>query len=278
MRCVPGVFGGNSGYASTQIMRSKTTKSAVAPYTLLAEHYDDVFVFANPWRENARERILGRILSRAAVCCDLACGTGATAVDLAKRGLTVYAVDLSPAMCELARRKARREGVGLTVIDADMRRFRLPEKVDLITCEFDALNHVPRQSDLDRVLRCVARALKPGGHFYFDVNTKLAFEEVWPLTWFVERPGLALVMHGDFDPRAGRAWTTAEFFIERSGLWERRSERVEEVCWSHDEICGALAEAGFDRIHCRDAAPFFGPDALIRRGHRSIYLARRRVP
>jgi SAM-dependent methyltransferase len=258
-------------------MKSKTPRTDVAPYTLLAEYYDDVFVFANPWRESARERMLGRILSRAACCCDLACGTGATAVDLAKRGLSVYAVDLSPSMCELARRKARREGVEVTVIEADMRRFRLPEKVDLITCEFDALNHVPRQSDLARVARCAARALKPGGHFYFDVNTRLAFEEVWPLTWFVERPGLALVMHGDFDPRAGRAWTTAEFFIQRGGLWERRSERVEEVCWSQEEIAGALTEAGFDRIQCRDAAPFFGPDSLIRRGHRSIYLARRSV-
>lgn len=250
------------------------TKSAVPPYTLLAEHYDDVFVFANPWRESARERILGRILNRAASCCDLACGTGSTAIDLAKRGLKVYAVDLSPTMCDKARAKAARESVDLTVIEADMRRFRLPEKVDLITCEFDALNHVPRKSDLALVARCAARALKPGGHFYFDVNTRLAFEEVWPMTWFVERPGLALVMHGDFDPRADRAWTTAEFFIQNGGLWERRSERVEEVCWSPAEISQALSDAGFDRTQSRDATPFFGQDALVRRGHRSIYLAR----
>ena len=250
------------------------TKPAVAPYSLLAEHYDDIFVFANPWRENAREQMLGRILKRAVSCCDLACGTGSTAVELAKRGLRIYAIDLSPTMCDKARAKAARESVDVRVIEADMRRFRLPEKVDLITCEFDALNHVPRKPDLALVARCAARALKPGGHFYFDVNTRRAFEEVWPMTWFVERPGLALVMHGDFDPRADRAWTTAEFFIQREGHWERRSERVEEVCWSHAEINQALSDAGFDRIHCRDAEPFFGLDALVRRGHRSIYLAR----
>ncbi len=245
-----------------------------SPYTILAEHYDDVFVFANPWREEARARILGPILKRAKSCCDLACGTGSTAVDLAKRGLKVYALDLSPAMCRLARRKALREHVAIEVIEADMRRFRLPEKVDLITCEFDALNHVPRKTDLALVARAAARALRPGGHFYFDVNTRLAFEEVWPLTWWVERPDLALVMHGDFDARSAKAWTTAEFFIRKDGLWERHSERVEEVCWEDDEIRDALTRAGFESIKSRDAVAFFGNDALVRRGHRTIYLAR----
>jgi SAM-dependent methyltransferase len=248
-----------------------------SPYKILAEHYDDVFVFANPWREEARERMLGAILKRAKSCCDLACGTGSTAVHLARRGLKVYAVDLSPSMCELARKKALREHVAIDIIEADMRRFRLPEKVDLITCEFDALNHVPRKTDLTHVAKSVARALKPGGHFYFDVNTRLAFEEVWPLTWFVERPGLALVMHGDFDAGSGKAWTTAEFFIENGGLWQRHSERVEEVCWDDDEIRDALTHAGFETIKSRDAIAFFGNDALVRRGHRTIYLARTAV-
>ncbi len=243
-------------------------------YNLLAEHYDEIFVFANPWREEARARMLGAIVKRAKSCCDLACGTGATAIDFARRGLKVYAVDLSPSMCELARKKALREHVEIKVIEADMRRFRLPEKVDLITCEFDALNHVPRKTDLALVAKAAARALKPGGHFYFDVNTRLAFEEVWPLTWWVERPGLALVMHGDFDLRSGKAWTTAEFFIKNGCHWERHSERVEEVCWEDDEIRAALTRAGFDRIRSRDAVAFFGNDALVRRGHRTIYMAR----
>jgi SAM-dependent methyltransferase len=85
-------------------------------------------------------------------------------------------VDLSPAMCKLARRKARRAGVPLRVMQADMRNFRLPAPVDLFLCEYDALNHIPRAADLGRVLSCVARALNPGGHFYFDVNNRLAFE------------------------------------------------------------------------------------------------------
>jgi SAM-dependent methyltransferase len=62
----------------------------------------------------------------------------------------------------------------------DMRNFRLPERGDLVLCEFDALNHVPRKEDLARVANSVSRALRPGGHFFFDVNNRLAFEKFWP--------------------------------------------------------------------------------------------------
>jgi cyclopropane fatty-acyl-phospholipid synthase-like methyltransferase len=47
----------------------------------------------------------------------------------------MFGVDLSPVMCRRAREKAREAGLPLRVIHADMREFRLPELVDLVTCE-----------------------------------------------------------------------------------------------------------------------------------------------
>src|SRR5574337_334676 len=141
-------------------------------------------------------KLLAVILRRAEAACDLACGTGTTAVEFARRGIRMYAVDASPAMCRLARKKARKAGVHLNVLHADMRSFRLPGTVDLVTCEFDAVNHVPRKSDFDRVARAVAGALRPGGWFFFDVNNRLAFEKAWTGTWRHELPGVVLVMHG----------------------------------------------------------------------------------
>ncbi len=52
----------------------------------------------------------------------------------------------------------------------------MPEPGDLVSCEFDALNHVPRKADLALVAKAVARALRPGGHFCFDVNNRLSFD------------------------------------------------------------------------------------------------------
>jgi methylase of polypeptide subunit release factors len=85
----------------------------------------------------ARKHALGRILRRVASACDLACGTGTTALALASEGIRTFAVDISPIMCRLAREKARRARLPLRVLCADMRTSRLPEPVDLITCEYD---------------------------------------------------------------------------------------------------------------------------------------------
>ena len=69
--------------------------------------------------EEARQAVMGSILSRVQSACDLACGTGTSAVSLAKSGIRTIAVDNSPGMCRLARERARRAGVVVTERDAD---------------------------------------------------------------------------------------------------------------------------------------------------------------
>jgi len=248
---------------------------ACKPYKWLARYFDEVFASGQAWSVAARRKILEPILPGVASACDLACGTGTTALLLARRGIRMFGVDLSPDMCRIAREKARRAGVPLRVIRADMRTFRLPESVNLVTCEFDALNHVPHKSDLVSVARAVSRALRPGGYFYFDSNNLVSFERVWPLTWFIERPGVAVVMPGGYDPKRGKAWKNVEWFIQEGNLWRRQHEHVEEVCWTGAEIRATLREAGFESVRAWDAAPFFGKSAIMRPEYRTIYLARK---
>ena len=219
--------------------------------------------------------MLGRILPHLESACDLACGTGTTALMLARKGIRMYGVDISPTMRRLAREKSRRLGLPLRVIAGDMRDFRLPEPVDLILCEFDALNHVERKSDLALVGRAVSHALRPGGYFYFDVNNRLAFETIWPGTWWVERPGVALVMHGGYDTERDRGWTNLEWFLQEGRRWRRCRERIEQVAWTRAELTSTLRKSGFDRIRTFDATPFFTGDPRIRPGCRTFYLARK---
>jgi SAM-dependent methyltransferase len=255
--------------------------SAIEPYRWLAEYYDQIFARLRSPLDEARRCVLNPILPQLASACDLACGTGSTAVELARKGIKMFGVDLSSVMCRLSREKAHRAGVPLRVLRADMRRFRLPEPVDLITCEFDALNHVPRKTDLQLVAKAVARALRPGGYFYFDVNTRLAFERYWPGTLWVEKPGVAVAMLRGFDRRRERAWINVEWFIRDGRCWRRRHEYVEEICWTSAEIRHALRQAGFAQPREWDATPFFKNDPLFRKnphispGCRTIYLARR---
>ena len=254
-----------------------TRRSGAAVYRRLAVHYDELFGPLRGPLEEARRRILGPLLGTVSTACDLACGTGTTAVELARRGILVWAVDLSPGMCRLAREKARRAGVCVRVLRADMRSFCLPRPVDLVLCECDALNHLPERRDLAQVFRRVAAALEPGGWFYFDVNNARGFERYWSGEFWIERPGLAAALHNRYDGRRRRASSDVDLFVRAGRLWRRYRERVEEVCWTAAEIRHQLAKAGFDRIRARDAAPFFRGYPDFDRGCRTVWLARKRT-
>lgn len=245
------------------------------PYRWLAQFYDEVFV---PYRSplaRARSRLLRHILPRVKSACDLACGTGVTALAFARRGIDTFAVDLSPVMCRLASEKALRARLQVQVIQSDMRNFRLFHPVDLVTCESDAINHVPLKSDLRRVARAVARALRPGGYFLFDVNNARGFERYWKGNVWIEKPGIVLVMRNGHSQDSKRAWSDVEWFIREREGWRRHHERVQEICWTHDEILKTLRAAGFDRLRAWDAAPYFIDNPLVTRGCHTIYLARK---
>jgi len=244
-------------------------------YRYLAEYYD---LFFGPWRapmDEARATLLAGILPRVSSACDLACGTGTTALKLARNGVRMFAVDLSPGMCRVAREKARRAGLSVRVIRGDMRSFVLPEPVDLVTCEYDALNHLPEKAGLAAVTRAVARALRPGGWFFVDVNNRAGFTAYWKGVQWMEKPGVVLAMRNGHDAAHGRAWCDVEWFLREGGLWRRRRERVDEVCWSEREMRAALRAAGFDRVRAFDGAPFWKDSPIIGPGCRTIYLARR---
>ncbi len=242
-------------------------------YYWLAKFYDHLFDFRRPF-STAHNKILFPLLPRVGSACDLACGTGSLAMLFAAKGIETYAVDLSPEMCRLTRRKARRANLPVRVIEGDMRTFVLPKPVDLITCEFDAINHLPRKLDLGRTLKSVHRALNSGGFFLFDANNRLAFERIWAKTWFLDADPVAMVMRGSHKRGSDRAVTDIDCFVRKGKSWKRYHEHVEEICWSAAETRRALRKAGFDRIQTWDAAPLFD-DAHTQPGNRTFWLARK---
>lgn len=247
----------------------------IHPHKWSAEFYDQFFTVHFAWVRGARKHILGKILRKVRVACNLACGTGTTALTLAHQGIRMYAVDLSPTLCRLARERAHKARVPVRVLRADMRNFRLPETVDLVLCEFEALNHLPRKSDLVRVLRAVSRALRPGGYFYFDVNNCLAFQKVWPTTYEAAGPGVALVLHAGYEVRQDKGHLVTEWYVRNGRRWHRVGEPLEEVCWTRAEICRSLRQAGFGSIRSWDGTRFGSDDALMHTGYRTFYLARK---
>lgn len=93
---------------------------------------------------------------------DVGCGPGRHSVELARRGLSVVGIDLSPVFLSVARQRAADAGVNVSFFEMDA--LDLP-----FEDEFDAAISICEGAfglgldDLS-ILRSVTRALKPGGH------------------------------------------------------------------------------------------------------------------
>lgn len=141
------------------------------PYSLLADAYDDIVGrnFFALLRE-VFERIVHRHRIAFSSAADLGCGTGLFARYLNSLWrVPVFAVDRSPAMLRVAASNCR--GADVTLLRQDIRRLVLPYAVDLVTANFDTVNHLLDDRDLPALFQRVHAHLRPGGHFIFDFIT-----------------------------------------------------------------------------------------------------------
>lgn len=139
------------------------------PYSRLAENYDATVGL--PFFRRTRAvfaRLVRRYGIRFRTAADIGCGTGLFARYLNQCWrVPVIGVDLSTDMLRIAAQNCR--GLKIRLLKQDIRSFRLPRPVDLITCNFDTLNHLVRDGDLPRAFRSARANLNPGGHFIFDM-------------------------------------------------------------------------------------------------------------
>ena len=99
---------------------------------------------------------------------DIACGTGPHLVRLAERGFAVSGLDLSRRNIEFLRERLATGGHDAQLIVGDMTDFRVPRRLDAAICMQDSQGHLLTNEQLLAHLRCVARALRPGGLYVFD--------------------------------------------------------------------------------------------------------------
>ncbi len=99
---------------------------------------------------------------------ELACGTGRVAIPIAQEGIRVVGLDASPAMLDIARRKAG--GLdGVRWVEGDMSSFELPERFGLAFIAYRSFQHLLTTVEQLSCLRCVREHLAPGGRFALNV-------------------------------------------------------------------------------------------------------------
>lgn len=237
---------------------------AIALYGRRAELYDAIYSDKEYEREAARlvrlaTRRLGR---RPRSLLDVACGTGRHLVAFRRTIPRVEGVDRSAAMLRIAR---RRLGPRVPLTRADMRRFRLPRRFDVVVCLFSGIGYlIGARARAEALARWFAH-LDPGG---------VALIEGWvlPTTWKDGHVALqtyrgpdATIARLSTPVRRGRITTLRmEYLLHRPGHGVERfreEHRMELV--PEREILAALRATGFRAR----AEPF---DAS---GSRALYVA-----
>ncbi len=196
-----------------------------------------------------KRALLARLPERAAIL-DVGCGTGYLARRLVEHGFRVTGLDISPEMV----RYARENVPGAEFLVADARDFALPRRFHAAVATFDTLNHLLLPADLARTLAAVARALRRGGLFLFDVLEEEAYRTRWQDSMAIVEDDHALALTGGgFHARDRVARCRITMFRREGGHWKRTDTTVLERCWEHAEMAAALGEAGFEEVTCHDA-------------------------
>ena len=216
----------------------------VSPYRDIAPSYDCTVGF--PFFLHVKdsfEKLVQRYGISFRSAADLGCGTGlfASYLNLCW-GVPVYAVDNSTAMLREALRNCRSANV--CFLQQDIRCLALPSPVDLITANFDTLNHLRAPADLRAAFRRIAANLQPAGHFYFDILTpcqRARAYQVFVRDRCAQKRWLEQQIR--WEPRTRLLRTTVR--RRSAGYCSPTIERVTERVYSVNEIGTWLGEAGF---------------------------------
>lgn len=237
-----------------------------SPYREFALLYDETvgkYAF-ECWKEKF-EIIERRFNISFDIAADIACGTGFAVDYLKSRCKRVYGVDGSPWMLNVARFRIKSPDV--IFLEQNFTELRLPEKVDLLTCNFDSLNYILDEVELKTTLRKFASSLKAGGWAVFDVNTENELRVNEGTDVQVHRcSGGVSIWESDWDEKKKIITIRITNFIKREkGFYIMKSETHCERAYSLDYLKDAISNSGFKELHAFDASDLGGVTENTRR-------------
>lgn len=220
-------------------------------YEALATSYDGLMGDAS-YRKRAK--YLNRLLKKCAIpvhtVLDLACGTGTISCLLAEAGYEVTATDGSEEMLTQAMQKAGEMEHPPLFLLQSMPRLRLLKPVDAAVSTLDSLNYLTRSKELQETFKRVYKWLKPGGSFFFDVNSPYKLRRMDGQMYMDETEDSFCVWRTFFSEKQQTCTYQVDLFRLREDgeAWDRDFEEHRERAWSEEELRLFLTEAGFQNI------------------------------
>lgn len=206
-------------------------------------------IYHERWEDFARELwpvALRQVRARApqaSTWLDLCCGTGPTLCEARAAGFEVAGLDQSQYQLVQAAKNAP----AAPLFAADVRRFDLGLRFDVVSCFYDSFNYLLRKSDLLAAFRCARRHLASAGVFIFDMNTLEGMRQNWNHTLCLRGEGYTTIAEYTYDEDDNLGQGRFEGFIVDgdSGLYRRYDETHFERGYEAAEVLELLAKAGF---------------------------------
>ncbi|MGA3191406.1 MAG: class I SAM-dependent methyltransferase [Candidatus Bathyarchaeia archaeon] len=191
---------------------------------------------------------------------DVACGNGRHIVGLAHRGYRCTGLDYTPERVEIAKARAKREGVSLKLLKGDATRLEYQNEFDAGLALY-ILFLLPNDDDVVNSLRQIHRALRSGGILVCNIYNSLYAGK----GWFSEliRKGLhveeshargvritTICRRHDFDPIHCAAWDQETSIIEAPDGTHVFRDRERERLFTYWDIVHYLQATGFKEINC----------------------------
>ena len=119
--------------------------------------------------ETLAELILSNIkIDSGAKILDMSAGAGRHAINFARRGYNVTAVDLSENLLKVAKENASVYDFQIDFVHSDIRKFETSDRFDLVLNLFTSIGYFESDEENFELLRKAYNFLKPGGYFVLD--------------------------------------------------------------------------------------------------------------
>jgi len=181
-------------------------------------------------------------LPKGAEILDLCCGRGRHALELARRGYRVTAVDRTGEYLADLRKSADEEGLQVETVCEDMRRFCRPEAFDAAINLFTSFGYFEDQADDLKVAHNLFESLRPGAKLLMDLMGKEVLARIFrPRDWREREDGT--IKLEEREVTSNWTWCRSRWILIRNG--ERVEHRIELRLYSAAELMALLTEAGF---------------------------------
>lgn len=172
---------------------------------------------------------------------DLPCGVGRHALEFARRGHAVVAIDRTAPYIERARAEAGRQSLDVTFELGDMREVCLPGAFDFVLNLFGSFGYFADPADNGAVVEHMYASLRPGGQFMIETMGKEILARDFRARDWSEDGELLLLS----ERTIGGNWSRVDTrWIVIRGT-ERYEHRVSVRSYSAAELASLLATCGF---------------------------------